>query len=49
MDNVVGHNIEKDYQLEKLYSMAYAGINSLEKNYIKVNEALNAIKKLEDH
>lgn len=34
---------------EKELYQAYAGINSLEKNYIKVNEALNAIKKLEDH
>ena len=34
---------------EKELDQAYAGINSLEKNYIKVNEALNAIKKLEDN
>ena len=39
--SAVGYNSEKYEQLEKIYSMAYAKINSLEKNYVKADAALS--------
>lgn len=44
--SAVGYNSEKYEQLEKIYSMAYAKINSLEKNYVKADAALSEIEKL---
>ena len=44
-----GYNIEKYEQLEKIYSMAYTKINSLEKNYVKANATLSEIEKLKDN
>lgn len=46
--NVSGYNSEKYEQLEKLYSMTYTGLNSLEKNYIVASAALDEIVKLDD-
>lgn len=46
--NVVGYNREKYEQLEKLYSMVYTGIQSLEKNYVTASAALDEIAKLDD-
>lgn len=48
-NNVIGYNSEKYEQLEKLYSMAYISINSLEKNYIVASAALDEIAKLDDN
>ena len=45
----VGYNSEKYQQLEKIYSMAYTNINSLEKNYIEASTTLSQIAKLEDN
>lgn len=47
--SVVGYNSEKYEQLEKIYSMAYTKINSLEKNYVKANATLSEIEKLTDN
>lgn len=47
--SAVGYNSEKYNQLEKLYSMAYANINSLEKNYIEANHTLDEIAKLDNN
>ena len=49
-DSAVGYNNSKKYEeLEKIYSMAYIGINSLEKNYVEAIAALRKIKKLKDN
>lgn len=48
-NSFVGYNIEKYDQYEKIYSMAYSGINLLEKNYIEANAALNEISELKDN
>ena len=47
--SAVGYNSEKYEQLEKIYSMAYTKINSLEKNYIAASAALDEIAKLDDN
>lgn len=47
--SAVGYNSEKSEQLEKIYSMAYMKINSLEKNYVKANTILTEIEKLNDN
>lgn len=48
-NSAVGYNSEKYEQLEKIYSMAYTSVNSLEKNYIGASTTLNDIAKLEDN
>lgn len=48
-NNAVGYNSEKYEQLEKIYSMAYTSINSLEKNYLEASAMLNEIAKLKDN
>ena len=48
-NSAVGYNSEKYEQLEKIYSMAYTNINSLEKNYIEASTTLSEIAKLEDN
>ena len=48
-NSAVGYNSEKCEQLEKIYSMAYTSVNSLEKNYIEASTTLNDIAKLEDN
>ena len=47
--SAVGYNSEKYEQLEKIYSMAYTKINSLEKNYVKADATLSEIEKLKDN
>ncbi|RRK34966.1 hypothetical protein EBB54_29240 [Schaedlerella arabinosiphila] len=47
--SAVGYNSEEYEQLEKIYSMAYTKINSLEKNYVKANATLSEIEKLKDN
>ena len=48
-NHVFGYNSKKYEQLEKLYTMAYTTLNSLEKNYIVTNAALDEIAKLDDN
>ncbi len=48
-NKTVGYNNKKYEQFEKIYSMAYTSINSMEKNYIEAITALNEIAKLEDN
>lgn len=48
-NSVIGYNSAKYEQLEKLYSMAYTSINSLEKNYVVASAALDEIAKLDDN
>lgn len=48
-DSAVGYNSEKYQQWEKIYLMAYTGINSLEKNYIEASTTLNQIANLKDN
>lgn len=48
--SAVGYNSSKKYEeLEKIYSMAYNRINSLEKNYIEASAALYEIENLKDN
>lgn len=46
-ENVVGYNNEKYGELGKVYSMTYNRINTLIKNYVVANAALDDILKLE--
>ena len=48
-NGAIGYNSKKYEELEKIYSMAYTRINSLEKNYVEASAALCEIEKLKDN
>lgn len=47
--NAIGYNREKYNNWENVYLMVYSNINSLAKNYIVANTALDDISKLEEN